>query len=404
MKNSILLLLHSILALVFFFSKTILASPGDDLYAFQDCIYQCEQITCYNNHYYIDQYERGQELLDQGYDLYYYNPNWLFVDMPLPWHLRLLGWNCQSNCDYQCQRVITAERRKHDEEIYQFHGKWPFQRIWGVQEVSSVLMSLGNLIVNYQFGFKRIYKIVTDTSLPLLHRKQYYNTLVVVVVTMLAWTASTIFHTRDYPVTEHLDYYLAGATILSTFHALGSRLFSMYKRKNQIYQWTFSILCLSAYTYHVQRLYRDWSYTYNMRANITIGLCQNLFYCLIVFKLYSKYYYIEQESKQVNQNHLKYIDFKRIILPSFYTRSAKLYTLYPLMLCTIVVLGSLLEIFDFPPIFHDLIDAHSLWHLVTIIPPYMGWYDWLVWDIDENVWSDLVKEEDDETDKKKKND
>lgn len=96
---------------IFFLPRTILASPGDDLYAFMDCIYQCEQITCHNNHYYIDQYERGQELLDQGYDLYYYNPNWQFDEMPLPWHLRLLGWTCQLNCDYQCQRVITDERK-----------------------------------------------------------------------------------------------------------------------------------------------------------------------------------------------------------------------------------------------------------------------------------------------------
>lgn len=397
MKNPILLLLSSwvlSLCLIFFFSSTtILASPGDDLYAFMDCIYQCEQITCHDNHYYIELYERGKGFWNQGDDAYYYNPYWQFVDMPLPWYLRLLGWTCELNCDYQCQRVITEERRKHEEEIYQFHGKWPFLRVCGIQELMSVLMSMGNLIVTYKFGFKKIYAIVRDKRQPALLRKQYYHIMVVIIVTMLAWTASTIFHTRDYPVTEHLDYYLAGATILSTFHALGSRLFSMYKRKNKLYRWSFSILCLSAYTYHVQRLYRDWSYTYNMRANLTLGICQNLFYCMIVFKLYSKYYSLEQETKQINQNHLKYVDFKRIILPSFYTASAKFYTLYPLMLCMIVVLGSMLEIFDFPPIFHDLVDAHSLWHLVTIIPPYMGWYDWLVWDISENVWPDIVEEE-----------
>ena len=48
-----------------------------------------------------------------------------------------------------------------------------------------------------------------------------------------------------------------------------------------------------------------------------------------------------------------------------------------------------LEVFDFPPVFFDLVDAHSLWHLVTIVPVYMGWYDWLVWDVYENVWSNI---------------
>ncbi|KAI5957729.1 hypothetical protein KGF57_002995 [Candida theae] len=393
MQLHLLLFPSTILTFFFWFLNPVLASPGDDLYAFTDCVYQCEQITCYNNHYYIEQYERRQELLDQGYELNYYNPTWQFVEMPLPWHLRLLGWTCESNCDYQCTRVITNERKKHEEEIYQFHGKWPFLRVCGVQELMSVLMSLGNLIVNYRYGFRKICPIITDKSLPYSLRKQYLHTFVVVIITMLAWTASAIFHTRDYPVTEHLDYYLAGATILSTFHALGSREFSLHKRENQIYQWAFSTLCISAYVYHVQRLYRDWSYTYNMRANLTLGVFQNIFYCLIVFKLYSRYYYLEQSTKQTNQNHLKYIDFKRILLPSFYSASAKLYALYPLLLCTIVVLGSLLEIFDFPPICYDLVDAHSLWHLVTIIPPYMGWYDWLVWDINENVWPDVLEEE-----------
>lgn len=71
---------------------TALASPGDDLYAFQDCLYQCEQITCNNNPYHIIQQEFYTELSNNpDYEFRYYNPHWQFDPMPLPLHLRLLG-------------------------------------------------------------------------------------------------------------------------------------------------------------------------------------------------------------------------------------------------------------------------------------------------------------------------
>ena len=147
----------------------------------------------------------------------------------------------------------------------------------------------------------------------------------------------------------------------------------------------------------MHRLYTDWSYTYNMQANICVGLLQNVFYCLVCFGLYVKYYNLEQTENKVILNHLNYVESQRIILSSFFTRSSKLFSLYPLLLCFIVVCGMALEVFDFPPVFFDLVDAHSLWHLVTIVPVYMGWYDWLVWDVYENVWSNIQEE-----DKKKK--
>ena len=405
---------HFTLLIFLTFSTITVASPGDDLYAFLDCLYQCEQLTCYNNPYHILQRELIQNThptrrytIEQNY----YNPNWQFDAMPLPLHLRLLGWSCISNCDYQCQRVITMERRKHDdEETLQFHGKWPFWRIYGIQELGSAITSLGNFYVNYKYGFLRICDRL-KAPLAYEHKLLYVNILVVTIITMLAWTASTIFHIRDFKLTEHMDYYLAGATVLSQFHALVARVLALYREDRKLYRRVFAAACILAYVGHVWRLVTDWSYTYNMRANITVGIGQNLAYCALVYLLYSKYYWLEKdqlepkqlESEQApatvgetitlngcaNQCHLKYIDFKRIILPSFYSRSAKLYSLYPILLCTIVICGMLLEIFDFPPVCYDLIDAHCLWHFVTIWPAYYGFYDWLVWDVDEHAWSEV---------------
>ena len=78
-----------------------------------------------------------------------------------------------------------------------------------------------------------------------------------------------------------IDYYFAGLTVLTQFHALGARYFNLYKHSRVVYRWLFSLACILAYVYHVHRLYTDWSYTYNMQANICVGLLQNVFYCLV---------------------------------------------------------------------------------------------------------------------------
>ncbi|QEL59857.1 hypothetical protein CJJ09_001944 [Candidozyma auris] len=182
--------------------------------------------------------------------------------------------------------------------------------------------------------------------------------------------------------TEKLDYYFAGLTVLTGFYGIAFRYFKLYLPSRVIYKYLFLLTCVGAYAAHIYRLETDWSYTYNMQANICVGILQNIFWGLTCFELYTKYYDLEKaESNVIILDHLHYIRSNRIILGSFYAKSSKLYSLYPLLLCFIVILGMSLEIFDFPPIFFDLVDAHSLWHLVTFFPAFFGWYDWMVWDI-----------------------
>lgn len=134
----------------------------------------------------------------------------------------------------------------------------------------------------------------------------------------------------------------------------------------------------------------DWLYTYNMQVNILFGILQYGLWTLQCYELYSFYYFRSIEKSHTNpakgiQNHLKYLDQTKMLLPRFFARSSKVYSLYPLLLSVIVAIGMMLEIFDFPPIFFDLVDAHSLWHLTTIVATYYGWYNWMLWDISENI-------------------
>ncbi|CUM65901.1 uncharacterized protein PRCAT00003551001 [Priceomyces carsonii] len=363
------------LLIIAFFLKFSSASPGDDLEEFDACKFQCEEIVCFQS--------PAIYAMIGGF-----NPDWKFNGPPLL-YLRLLQWSCADDCDYQCQRKVTSERKDAGEEVLQFHGKWPFIRVLGIQELASTIFSCGNLLVHC-IGIKKLLK--ETISLDGKFRCQYTNVLLTSFITILAWTCSTIFHIRDVLITERLDYFLAGLVVLMSFHLIGSRLFRLYHPKKRILKYAYSFGCLLAYCGHIYRLLTDWLYTYNMRANILCGILQNVcLYCLC-FQLYYKYYQTESgetDDKVIRMNHLKYAKDKTLF-SSFYTRSPKLYSLYPLLLSFIVTVGMSLEIFDFPPVFFDLIDAHSLWHLVTIFPAYYGWYEWMIWDINENVLPELA--------------
>lgn len=373
------------------------ASPGNDLQEYEDCRYQCEQLTCYRNPYHLIQEEIWYELNEQNrldeYEWHNYNPEWKFVDMPLPFHLKLLLWTCESNCDYQCQILVTKDRVRDKEEIYQFHGKWPFTRIFGIQEFASAVFSLGNLIGHF-YGFLKIVATIkqNQSTNRAIINKELAILSVLSLIAVCTWLFSTIFHIRDFETTEKLDYYFAGLTVLSGFYGIFTKVFKLYLPSKWIQRVVFTLACFAAYASHIYRLETDWLYTYNMQANIFVGILQYILWSVGSFQLFTKYYNSEQQdTKRENIDHLQYITHNRTLFFDFYSKSPKLYSLYPLNLCFIVILGMSLEIFDFPPIIYSLFDAHSLWHLVTIIPIYYGWYDWMIWDANENIWSDLYE-------------
>lgn len=377
----------SVLAIVI----KVAASEGDELQEFEDCLYQCTEITCNNNPYNVTQAESKdtQRLKAQFLP---YNPAWRFKAPDS--YLKALFWDCESNCDYQCQRIITNERKENGQEVLQFHGKWPFLRVFGIQEFASAVFSIANFFPHLM-GFNQASEALRTAP---KEKKQALSRIIknvqfMALVTMCAWVFSTLYHIRDFLITEHLDYYFAGLAVLSGFYDIGYRYFRLYLLTRVIWLRIFACSCVLAYSCHVYRLVSDWLYTYNMRANIVVGFLQNLLWVLTCYSLYTTYYELDSQGVSYDtKKHLEYTKDSRLILGSFYRRSVKLYSLYPLAICTIIILGISLEVFDFPPIFFDLVDAHSLWHLVTAIPPYMGWYDWMIWDIDENVWRDLHPE------------
>jgi len=168
-------------------------------------------------------------------------------------------------------------------------------------------------------------------------------------VGLVSWAASMVFHTRDYPITEKVDYFAAGANVLYGLYYAPIRLFRLDNPrgdkpyKNSLLRlWT--LTCILLYTAHVSFLsFVRWDYTYNMAANIAVGIASNI--------LWVGYSYAR------------------------WRKSGKTWHLWPAMIVLCVVLAMSMEVLDFVP-WRLMIDAHSLWHLGTAGPTV--WWCWSV--------------------------
>lgn len=105
------------------------------------------------------------------------------------WALRVTRWSCTDDCKYECMHKITDMEIQQGRNIQQYHGKWPFWRVAGMQEPASVAFSLLNLWAHAR-GTSKIRKKVLESH-PM---RPYY--LVWSIISINAWIWSSIFHTR----------------------------------------------------------------------------------------------------------------------------------------------------------------------------------------------------------------
>lgn len=258
-------------------------------------------------------------------------------------HHRLLLWTCPAECDYVCQHIVTSKRvarlRVELEPVHQFHGKWPFHRFLGMQEPFSVLFSYLNFLA-HTWGMGQVReKISPSYSLrPWYIAFGYFG--------LASWVFSMIFHSRDFVLTERLDYYAAGASVLYGFYFAPIRIFRLDQRadpgggKDAVLR-LWAVFCAALYIAHVSYLsFWRWDYTYNMAANIVIGIMQNIMWTTFAWQRYAK--------------------------------SGRWWQAWPGMIVAWVVLAMSMEVLDFAP-WRLMIDAHSLWHLGTV-GPTIWWY------------------------------
>lgn len=199
-----------------------------------------------------------------------------------------------------------------------------------MQEPFSVLFSVGNFLAHHH----GLHHCVLAQIPPSYSMRPFYVNLA--RVSMVAWFFSAVFHTRDFPLTEQLDYFAAGANVLYGMYYTVVRVFRLDRpRASRVLRlWTW--LCASLYIAHVAYLkFWRWDYTYNMAANVVCGVVQNVLW--------------------------SWFSWKR------YRATGQGWAVWPGVVVAWIMCAMSLELLDFPPLWGS-IDAHSLWHLGTIAP------------------------------------
>lgn len=288
------------------------ASAGDRSTVYQNCLKPCLAQNCSTSEAIVN-FTRRQS-----------------------WYLRLFCWDCLSECEHECMWFTVNVATLRGYSVPQFHGKWPFVRIFGIQEPASVIFSLLNGLSHFVNWQK--YKRTVPKTAP-----NYWLWQIQAALSVNAWIWSTIFHSRDTALTEKLDYFCAFSLVLYGLYSISIRVL---QPASVWLSTSIAIPFLSYFTYHIHFLtFIHFDYGYNMRVNIIVGMASSLGWLMWCF---------------FNRR-------KRHVLKC--------------AICILVVnVLLLLEVLDFPP-WGFVIDAHSLWHLSTVPIPYF-WYKFLI----EDTW------------------
>ena len=151
-----------------------------------------------------------------------------------------------------------------------------------------------------------------------------------------AWTCSTIFHFRDTPVTEMLDYFTAFLTVLTSLLACVLR---MLGTTNMTMVSVVTSVFVFFYSKHVYNMaFVRFDYGYNMKVNVGVGVLNGLLWLGWSLSHYN------------DGPHVK----KGVIAILLLSASLAL------------------ELLDFAPIWWTF-DSHSLWHLATVPIPLL-WF------------------------------
>ena len=242
-------------------------------------------------------------------------------------------------------------------QAFKYHGKWPFIRIMGAQEICSVVFSALNLLAHV-FGFIRLIRLSGRHNIfSVAHPSKTHSFLtsawmVYSITHILAWASSSVFHARDTPITERVDYILADTVVAFGFICSATRLFSepflpINRRlaSNLQMQTVFlTITCLGCHVHHM--LLVKFDYDLNMKRCVIVGLLTSLFW----------------------------LTWLKIVRGKGHPTAHLLLSFILLAYASL-----LLELLDFPPLL-GLLDAHAIWHMCTI-PLTFKFYRFIIGDL-----------------------
>lgn len=249
--------------------------------------------------------------------------------------LSVLTFTCTQECNYECmwsqERLLRAQVPPF--QRHQYFGKWPFVRLFGIQEPASVLFSLLNAYAHVRALVWERQKFA-PAHLP---QTLQWACLVNAWVAIAAWLGSALFHYRDTWFTERIDYHLAVAHMAMQLWFALARSFHDSPRV-LVAAGAVIATWFARHVWYLNAVHFD--YGYNMRATVCVIVLQCVAWLCWAWRNWAV---APQTSRMTVQIQV-------------------------LMVCF-----GYFEWNDFPPIL-DVLDAHAVWHLCTI-PLIWFWYE-----------------------------
>ncbi|XP_061375086.1 uncharacterized protein LOC133317250 isoform X1 [Gastrolobium bilobum] len=294
------------------------ASAGDADPRYRSCVRQCEE-TGYCK------FSSDEVLIN--------HPRDMLESLYVQWK----KWNCQSDCRYNCILDREKERELFNDGPVKYHGKWPFKRIYGIQEPASVAFSALNLAMHF-YGWKSFFTLLKNKFHKQVGKKASYEYAVLWhifgLLSVNSWFWSAVFHTRDFELSERLDYSSAVALIGYSLILAMLRSFNVRDEATRVMLSAPLIAFVITHILFLNVFKLD--YGWNMKVCVAMAVAQ-----LTIWQVWG---FI---SRHPSRWKLRFV----------------------VLACG---LAMLLEIYDFPP-YQGLIDAHALWHATTIPLTYLWW-------------------------------
>ncbi|KAL9412190.1 hypothetical protein AB3S75_045753 [Citrus x aurantiifolia] len=253
-----------------------------------------------------------------------------------------VGDKCFQHCNFSSDgKPIDGpwegEKEKVGDKPVKYHGKWPFHRVYGIQEPVAVALSALNLSIQFHgwmsFFILLYYKLALRPD-----KKTYYEYTglwhIYGILAMNSWFWSAVFHSRDVELTEKLDCSSAVALLGFNFILAILRAFSVRDEAARV---MVAAPLIAFVTTHILYLnFYKLDHGLNMKVCLAMGVAQ-----LLIWAIWAGV-----------------------------TRHPSRWKLW------LVVVGEglamLLQIYDFPP-YRGFVDAHALYHAANIPLTYLWW-------------------------------
>ncbi|CAL1405057.1 unnamed protein product [Linum trigynum] len=303
------------------------ASDGDADPIYKSCVEECQTTGCVGKKCF-----QHCKLSSDGKPI---DGPWYHQE---PLYQRWKQWDCQSDCQYHCMISREDERSELGLKPVKYHGRWPFHRVYGIQEPVSVALTA--VILALQFHGWISFFILVYYKLPLRpDKKTYYEYTglwhIYAFLYMNAWLWCAVYHTRDVVLTEKLYFsstvaWVGFSLILATFRAFNIR--------DEAARVMIAAPVIAFVTTHI---------------------------------LYLNFYNFD---KGLNAKVSGAMTLVQVLIWLVWATSSRHPSRWKLWLVVLVggSLSMLVEVYDFPPL-GRYVDARAIWHVAAIPLGYIWW-------------------------------